>query len=159
MARIITYLIFAGFTGMMLYVGITQFLQQRRSMANATPIDATIVRSEVITSTSSDTDSRLLRSNSTTSHRPEVRFRYVVAGQRYESDRMYPTIIVQGYASAGNAAAELAPYPVNARVRAWVDPSHPEQAFLIAERSKMPLGFIVIGLLLPPLGWITGKYV
>ena len=39
MARIITYLIFAGFTLMMLYVGITQFIQQRRSMANATPID------------------------------------------------------------------------------------------------------------------------
>lgn len=159
MARIITYLIFAGFTAMMLYVGITQFLQQRRSMANATPIDATIVRSEVSTSTSSDTDSRLLRSSSTTTHRPEVRFRYVVAGQTYESERMYPTIIVQGYASAENAAAELAAYPVNAKVRAWVDPSHPAQAFLIAERSKMPLGFIIIGLLLPPLAWITGKYV
>lgn len=159
MARMMTYLIFAGFTVMMLYVGITQFVQQRRSMANATPIDATIVRSEVFTSTSSDTDNRPLRSNSTTTHRPDVRFRYVVAGQTYESEQMYPTVIVQTYASAGSAAAALAPYPVNARVRAWVDPSHPEQAFLIAERSMMPRGFIIIGLLLPPLAWITGKYV
>ena len=159
MARIITFVIFGGFGLMLLYVGATQLIQQRRSLTNAERVDAVIVHSEVFTSTSADTDARLLRSNSTTSHRPDVKFRYAVGGQQYESDLLYPTIIVTSYASRDEAAKELAPFPVNARVRAFVDPSHPEQAFLIANAGKGPIVFIIIGLLLPPLAWFVGKYV
>lgn len=158
MARIIAVIIFGAFGLMMLYVGLTQFVQQRRSMANAVPVDATIARSAVVSSESPDTDRRLNRSTSTTSHRADVQFTYSVAGQRYESDRLHPTIIARGYASAESAREELAPFPVGARVRAWVDPSHPGQAFLLAEKSAAPLVFIVIGLVLPPLAWVVGKY-
>ena len=159
MARIVTFIIFGGFGLVMLYVGVTQLFQQRRSLTNAERVDAVIFHSEVLTSTSADTDGRLGRSNSTTSHRPDVRFRYVVSGQTYESDLLRPTIIVQGYASRESAAEELVPFPLHAKVRAYVDPSHPEQAFLIADASKGPLVFIIIGLLLPPLAWFVGKYV
>ncbi|MEQ1690583.1 MAG: DUF3592 domain-containing protein [Gemmatimonas sp.] len=159
MARIITFVIFGGFGLVMLYVGITQLIQQRRSLTYSERIDAEIVHSEVFTSTSADTDPRLGRSTSTTSHRPDVRFRYMVGGQQYESDLLYPTIIVQSYASRENAAEALAPFPVHAKVRAYVDPSHPGQAFLIADAGKGPIVFIIIGLLLPPLAWFVGKYV
>ena len=159
MAQIITFIIFGGFGFAMLFVGVKQFLQQRRNLTNAEQVDATIVHSQVFTSTSSNTDRRLGRSNSTTTHRADVRFRYRVSGTEYESDLMYPTSIVQGYASESSAAAELAPFPMNAVVRAFVDPAHPEKAFLIAEARKGPIVFIVIGLLLPPLAWFIGKYV
>lgn len=159
MARIITFVIFGGFGFVLLYVGVTQYFQQRRSLTYAERVDAEIIHSEVFTSTTSDTDSRLGRSNSTTSHRPDVKFRYVVGGQQYESDLLYPTIIVQGYASRESAAEELTPFPLHAKVRAYVDPSHPEQAFLIAQAVKGPIAFIIIGLLLPPLAWFVGKYV
>ena len=158
MARIIATLIFGGFSVMMLYIGITQLVQQRRNLAHAVPVDAVITRSEVSSSTSMDTDPRLNRSTSTTSHTPDVRFQYVVGGVRHEGERLHPTVIVRGYASRDAAAAALEAYPVNAKVRAWVDPSHPEQAFLVNDASAAPVVFIVIGLLLPPLVWWVGKF-
>lgn len=159
MARIITFIIFGGFGLVMLYVGVTQFVLQRRLLANAERVDAVIVHSEVLTSTSADTDSRLLRSNSTTSHRPDVRFRYRVGGTEYESDLIHPNIIVTGYASRESAAEELVPFPLNTTVRAYVDPSQPSRAYLIAEAGKGPIVFIIIGVLLPPLAWFVGKYI
>ena len=159
MAQWITFLIFGGFGVMFLYVGITQFIQQRRNLADARPIQATVVHSQVVSSTTADTDGRVGFSNSTTSHRPDVRFTYQVLGTEYESDRLYPNIIVHGYASAESAAEALTPFPLHATVRAYVDPSHPEQAFLIRESGKGPVVFIVVGLVLPPLAWFIGAYV
>jgi hypothetical protein len=106
-ARVIALLIFVPFSAFMLYHGIVQLLKQRRSLANATPVDATIVRSLVVASSTADTDPRLGRSSSTTSHRPDVRFCYSVSGREYESELLYPTRIVRAYASADAAADAL----------------------------------------------------
>ena len=157
-ARIFTIVVFGGFGLMMLYVGITQFMQQRRSLMYAEAIDAVIVHSEVVSHTTADTDGRVGFSNSMTTHRPDVRFRYRVAGQEYESDLLNPTIIVTSYGSASDVEEALVPFPVNAKVRAYVDPSHPEQAFLIATKSSAPIVFIIIGVLLPPLAWFVSRY-
>lgn len=159
MVRIITFIIFGGLGFMMLYVGVTQFVQQRRNLTSSERIDATIVRSDVTTSTTKDTDGRVGFSNSTTSHSPNVRFRYTVSGEEYESERLYPSVIGRGYTAHADAAAELAPFPLNAKVRAYVVRSHPEQAFLVAERTNGPIVFIVLGLLLPPLAWFVGKHI
>ncbi len=159
MARIITVIIFGGFGLVMLYVGITQFFRQRRLLTHAERVDAVIVHSRVFSSTSADTDTRLNRSNSTTTHRPDVKFRYRVGGTEHESDLLHPNIIVRGYASREDAAEALVPFPLDAKVRAFVDPAHPDQAFLIAEAGNGPVVFIIIGLLLPPLAWFVGKYV
>ena len=78
-------------------------------------------------------------------------FRYTIADRTYESDLLYPTIIVRTYASRDAAAAELVPFPAQAHVRAFVDPALPDNAFLVASPSSAPVVFIVIGLLLPPL--------
>lgn len=102
MARIITFIIFGSFGVVLFFVGITQFVQQRRNMTNAERVDAAIVSSELFTSTSRDTD---------------------------------------------------------ARVRAYVNPSHLQQAFLIASAGSGPIVFIILGLLLPPIAWFVGKYV
>lgn len=159
MARWITFILFGGLGFVMLYVGITQYFQQRRLLRNARRIDVTITRSEVITSKSANTDRRPLRNNSTTSHRPEVRFRYEIDGRTYESDLLTPTIIVTSSASRESAEEFLKPYPVNARVSAWVDPASPDKAFLQLERSAGPIVFIILGVVLPPLAWFVGKYV
>ena len=159
MARIITFVIFGGFGVVMLYVGVTQLLQQRRNLANARRVDATIIHSAVFSSDLADTDSRPGRSTSTTTHRPDVRFRYRSSGTQYESELLYPSGIVRAYASASAAAAELAPFPLHATVTAFVDPANPTKGFLIATPSKGPQVFIVLGLLLPPLAWFVGAYV
>lgn len=159
MARIIVTIIFGGFGLVMLYVGVTQFVQQRRLLEHAERVDAVITHSEVFVSTTRDTDSRIGSSNSTTSYRPDVKFRYRVGGEQYESDLLYPNIIVTAYASRESAAEELAPFPLEATVRAYVDPSLPDKAFLVASSGKGPVVFIVIGLLLPPVAWFVGRYI
>jgi hypothetical protein len=159
MGQIITFLICCAMAAMFLYVGTTQFWQQRRNMAHAEPVDAVIVHSGVKTSTTRDTDQRVGFSNNTTSHLPEVRFRYSVSGMEHESERLYPTIIERAYASESAAREVLAPFPLNAKVRAYVNESHPDQAFLILESSKGPVVFLVLGVILPPVGWFVGQYV
>ena len=159
MARVIVTVIFGGFGLVLAFVGVRQFFMQRRLLAHAERVDAVIVHSEVFSSTSTDTDRRTLRSNSTTTHRPDVKFRYRVGGAEYESDLLYPTIIVQTYASRESAAEALAPFPLDAAVKAYVDPTLPNKAYLIASAGAGPVVFMVLGLLLPPIAWFVGKYV
>jgi hypothetical protein len=80
MARWITFLIFGGGGLGLLYVGVTQYLLQRRLIANAIAIEVEIVKSEVFKSVSADTDQRLDRNTSTTTYRPDLRFRYAYDG-------------------------------------------------------------------------------
>lgn len=127
------------------------------ALAHAQAVDATMEHAAVFVSTSHDSDARVGSSKSTTTYRPEVRFRHLVSGQAYTSERLYPTSIVRTHASASEAGRTLAPFPLNAKVQAYVDPAHPERGFLIPETSRAPWVFIVIGLLLPPLAWWFGK--
>ena len=159
MARWITFLIFGGGGLGLLYVGVTQYLLQRRLIANAIAIEVEIVKSEVFKSVSADTDQRLDRNTSTTSFRPDLRFRYAYDGIEYESDMLQPTIIVQSYASADSAAKDLAPFPVGAKVLAFVNPQHPDKAYLKQEAFAGPVVFMILGMVLPPLAWIVGKYI
>jgi len=158
-ARVIVFLLFGGFGLVMLYVGGTQYFRQRRLLVRAQPVKATIVKSEVFSSQSTGTARQVGRHNSTTTHRPDVRFRYQVNGQAHESELLYPNIIAITYASREAAAMVLAPYPVDAEVRAFVDPASPGEAYLIAEAGAGPMVFIIVGLILPPLAWFVSKWI
>lgn len=159
MAPMIVYAVVAGFGLVMLYVGLTELVAQRRALASAVPVRAEIVWSGVKESTSSNTDRRLLRSNSTTSYTPEVKFKYELAGVPYVSDLLRPTVIVQGHASREIAAEEVAAFPIGAGVSAWVDPATPDRAFLVKEASAGPMVFTLLGLLLPVVGWLASRLV
>lgn len=159
MARLIVFLVFAAFGVVMLVVGATQYIQQRRLLAAAEPIEVEIVRSEVFSSESKPAGSKPLQSRSTTSHRPELAFRYEVDGATYESDLLHPTIIVQGYASRESAAEVLREYPVGARVQGYVDRSRPDKAFLRREASLAPLVFMIVGIALVPIAWFGSRLV
>ena len=159
MTQIIVFMIFGGFGLMMLYVGATQFIQQRRLLRHAQPIEVVITHASVFSGTSSNTDTRLLRSNSTTTHRPELRFRYRLKGREYESDLLHPTSIAVTYASREAAAEVLAPYPLNAKVRALVNPAMPDKAFLDGTAGAGPVIFMVLGTTLPPLAWFIGAMI
>lgn len=140
-------LMFGGLGIMLIVVGTRELFIQRRVMAGAVAVDAVILSAEVKTSTSSNTDRRLLRDNSTTSHTPEVRFEYTLNGVRYESDMLYPTVIVTGYASRESAADEIREYTPGVKVKAYADASFPERGFLRLESSSNPKWFIVAGVL------------
>jgi hypothetical protein len=159
MARIIVTVIFGGFGLVMAFVGIKQYFMQRRLLANAERVDAVIVHSEVFSSTSSNTDRRTLRSNSTTTHRPDVKFRYRRKGGGVRERPAVPDdhradvcVTGVGSGSAGAVSAQCG-------VKAYVDPALPNKAYLIASAGAGPVVFMVLGLLLPPIAWFVGKYV
>ena len=136
---------FGGLGVMLLYVGVTQFFLQKRIAANARPIDAEITRSDITKSVSADADRSPQRSTSTTTYSPNVRFRYFVDGVPYESEMLRPNIIGRGFASHEEAAKEIEPFPLGAKVTAFVDDKHPESAFLIMEKSAGPIVFMLVG--------------
>lgn len=159
MARIITLLICSAFAVMFLYVGVREWWRQRQLMEHSEPVDVVITHAAVVRCTTRDTDPRPGTSTSTTSYTPEVKFTYRVSSTQYESDLLRPNRIVTGSASESGAAAEIAAFTAGATVRAWVDPTRPDQAFLLLERGNGPVVFIVLGVLLQPLGWFLGRYV
>jgi hypothetical protein len=163
MAQIIVkYVVMAGmigFAGMFLVVGIRDFLSQRRLISQARPVSVHIVQSQVVKHVSADTDSRLLRSNSTTSYRPEVRFRYVVDGREYESEMLRPSIIGSSYASEEGAAQEIASYPAGRTVTGFYSPTDPGGAFLKLEAGAGATVFLILGTILPAVGWVAVKLV
>lgn len=157
-ARIIALCIFWGLGAMLLWVGVTQFFLQRQLLRAARPIEVEIVRSEVKTSTTRDTDRRVGFSSSTTTHTPDILFRYSIDGVVYESDMLHANII--GSSGSESSARDIVEaYPVGTRADAFVDPSRPHQAFLRREGSQGPLVFMVVGTLLLPLTWFASKLV
>lgn len=156
-ARIIVLLIFGGFGVYMAGVGITQLFLQRRLLSTSRAVEAEIVESEVEHTKSADTDNRPLRDNSTNSYRPVVKFRYSIGERSYVSDMLRPTIIVRSYASKEAAAEELAPFPLGAKVTAFVCDAEPDKAFLIADASVGPMVFMIVGTLLVPISWFVGR--
>lgn len=157
--RVVVVLIFGGFGLFMLYVGLTQYMQQRRLLTGAQPVEAEIIESTVKGSKVSTSASSESRITSTRTYEPVVRFRYSVGREQFESDMLRPTIIVRTYPSAESAREELAAYPVGARVTAHVNADRPDKGFLIPEASVGPLVFMIIGVLLPPIAVVVGRYI
>ncbi len=143
--RWIFVLMFGGLGLMLVYVGVTQYFIQKRIAANARTIEVEIFRSDVTRSESMDTDRSLTRNTSTTTWSPNVRFRYVVNGTPYESEMLRPNIIGTSFGSQAEAAEVIAPYPVGAKVLAYVDERHPDKAFLILEKGAGPVVFMLVG--------------
>ena len=78
-------------------------------------------------------------------------FRYTVAGQEYERELLYPTIVVAGFASHDAAAADLARFPLHLKVHPRVDRLHSDDAFLSGSAATTPSVLVALGLPLPPL--------
>lgn len=149
-------ILFAGLGLMLVYVGVTQFFMQRRIAAHARPVQAEIIRTEIIRSDSRDTERSVTRNTSTVTYSPEITFRYSVKGVAYESELLRPNIIVTSFASREAAAEEIAAFPVGAQVQAWADEAHPDKAFLLLEKGIGPIVFMLVGpvaLLAAGLAW------
>ncbi len=146
-------LLFGGLGLMLLYFGITQYLLQKRIAANAPPIHVEIIRSEVTGSTSMDADRSVTRNTSTTTYSPSVTFRHTLNGVPYESRQLRPNIIETSFASQEDAAAEIAGFPVGARVIAHVDDAHPGNAFLKMETGAGPVVFMLVAPLTLAAAW------
>ena len=153
-------LIFGGGGLVMFYVGAREWIVQRAAMIDSVAIPAQIVESVVRTSKSEPAGSgELLKDDSTTTHSADVRFRYTISGQTYESDRLRPSAIVRTHGSKLSAEDELKPFPLGAAVNAFVIPSMPDKAFLIRETSSGPFVFMIVGFLLTPIALIATRLI
>lgn len=139
-------IVFAGLAVMLLVVGVRELVAQRRLLQDVHAVEVVMLESRVDASETADTDTRLLRDNSTVSYTPHVRFAYDVGGVAYESELLRPTVIARGYASQEAAQEEIRAFPAGACVTAFVNPSMPDKAFLIAEASVAPAVFVIAGL-------------
>jgi len=159
--RALVLLIFGGGGLVMFYVGAREHHLQRMLLKFAQPVKAEILESKVFTSESQVTrdPGQVKAVDSTETHRPDVRFRYVVDGKEYESDLLYPAAIVRTYASESSAADELKPFPVGAKVTAFVNAELPGKAYLVPEKSAGPAVFLILGFCLPAVAMLAGKLV
>lgn len=153
------FVLMFGALGLILLIfGAAQFVLQKRLAANARPVQAVIIRSEVIKSVSRDTDPGLSRDTSTTTWSPEILFRYEVNGAVHESAMLRPTIIGASFASHEDAAAEIAAYPAGARATAHVDEAHPDKAFLKLETGIGPVVFMLVAPLALAAAWASWRF-
>jgi len=159
--RALVLLIFGGGGLVMFYVGAREHHLQRLLLNFSQPVMAEILESKVFTSETSVNrqPGEVKLVDSTQTHRPDVRFRYVVDGKEYESDLLYPAAIVRTYASESSAAEELKPFPPGAKVTAYVNAELPGKAYLVPEKSAGPVVFLILGFCLPTVAVLAGKLV
>jgi len=151
--RVLLLTIFTAFGLFLFGVGVQQSVVQRRLLANPQRVEAQVTRSEIVAIRGSDRER-----DRVTAYRPEVRFSYRVAGKVYESELLRPTIIGSDFASQAEAAKEIAKFPKDGVVEAYVNPSMPDKAYLVREKSAGPLVFVIVGLAVPPLVWLLARF-
>lgn len=151
----LTLLAVFGVIGLvMLVYGAYEFFMERRLLANAQPVPATILESGVSMSHDVSGDSS---GPSTFSYAPVVKFRYEFGGRAYEGTMLRPTARV--YTSEAAASNELTAFPARARVSAFVNPAFPEKAYLLREASREPRVLMGIGAGVLVVGMVVGKFV
>lgn len=132
--------IFAGFA--------SSFVVRTIEARSWTPVEATVLRSEVVRGTSHS------KHGTRTTFRPYVAYSYAVGGERFEGDRYGAAKISTG--DPGPARLAVQEHPAGSRATVWVDPDDPSRSvfsdphgpILVAQCVFVvfPLVFLGIGL-------------
>ncbi|GIW79159.1 MAG: hypothetical protein KatS3mg105_0966 [Gemmatales bacterium] len=125
------------------YGSVASYQEQRRAQATFKPVSAVVLTSRV---------RRIPGDEGSDTFRPEVKYRYEVDGQRYESDRF--AFFAKGYSDYLEAKRVADRYPVGSTVTAYYDPSDPAKAVLdphAPERSSVLLLAGILGVF-----WLAG---
>jgi hypothetical protein len=123
-------LIAVGVTG----VGGWQIWDQHRQIATYQPVAATVLASRV----------EVHRGSKSTTYRPDVEYRYQVAGQMYSSRAVLPA---RASASSRWAHEVVRRYPPGAGTTAYHDPGNPAAAFLYRHYSFAPYLLVFMGMI------------
>jgi hypothetical protein len=83
---------------------------------------------------------------------PTATFDYSFQGIDYSSDNVFPGSSAPRYQHQETAEAQLAAFTVGDTVAAYVDPSAPDQAFLVDARSGQASRYLAFGALLALIG-------
>ena len=125
-------LIFAGFSGIFLFVGAMLARKQAHRLATYRPVPAEVLSSDVASGTGS---------KGGTTYSPNIRFSYHIAGRTLEAD----TPLAMGKMSSSGQWAHkiVARYPAGMKTSAYVDPEDEKKVFLVRDVSFFPYIFIL----------------
>ncbi|WP_121821949.1 DUF3592 domain-containing protein [Halostella salina] len=113
------------------------YYQQQQAVADAEPVNATILETGV------DSDSS--GSSTDVDYYPTVRFEYTYDGERYTSTDVYPASVRQSYDTESAARDVVDEYEVDSTVTAYTVPSSPGDGFLRKQQSDGPFTAMGIG--------------
>jgi hypothetical protein len=133
-ARAILFLILAAFGLAFVGIGASQALEQRRALAHAHPVAATVVGLDV--------EEHHRNGNSGVTYRPVVHFEYQVDGTTRMGDQVGP----MGEAKGGHWAWRvLDRYQAGQHVVAWVRDDMADKAYLEHTASPTPYYMLAFG--------------
>jgi hypothetical protein len=135
-------------------IGLRAMNHQARLMEDSIETPATIVSSKVqdiTTSGASRTSARSVR------FVPEVRFRFELDGRTGTGQNVFP---MPRNGDQVWASRLVSRYPTGRSVTAWVDPNHPDDAFLEKEWVRGPYGLVLaisasLGILMAMISVVT----
>jgi hypothetical protein len=142
----------AGLLALVIGIGVAGFgavdyLQQGAVVDRAVDVEATIVETEVTTSSTS--------SSSGADYQPRATFSYEYDGQSYTASGVFPGAVPPSYDTESAAREVLEGYEPGATVTAYVDPESPDSAFLEPRRTNTPLILMGLGGLFAVVGGAT----
>ena len=121
--------------------GVYQYFRARSFL----PVQAEVTHSEV----------GVNRGNDGITYYPDIRFRYTVDGQNYDTGQ-YRILRISSSGRSGKQKI-ASRYPVGSNIKAWYDPNQPEVAVLNKSISFFPIIFLAVGL--GVLGIIIGIWI
>ncbi|MBQ6102665.1 MAG: DUF3592 domain-containing protein [Kiritimatiellae bacterium] len=131
--------IFAGFA--------FSFVVRTIEARSWTPVEATVLRSEVVRGTSHSNH------GTRTTFLPYVAYSYEVGGERFEGDRYGATKISTG--DPGPARLAVQEHPAGSRATVWVDPDDPSRSVFSDPHGPIPVAqcvFVVFPLVFLGIG-------
>lgn len=154
MGKWIFGLLFSGVAAIFMSIGAVLAYRQHQFIANSQPVPATITKSYVQTQDYTSKGKRKTR------YVPVVNYTYVVSGQRYNNDNIYPgdmsstgssdaQEVVSKFPATPDAGIEFSGTP---NATAYYDRNNPSRAFLVRKHGLGPYAFILFPMIHMSIG-------
>ena len=133
----------AAFLSLFVAIGIGLFSLELYRVATWIPVPATVVSSDVA----------IVRGNKGNTYKPVVVYSYTYEGTQYQASAVTPVSLSAGEGWARSIASR---YRSGSTTTAYVNPGHPNDAYLLHKVSPMPLLFVLFPVLFGLLfSWIV----
>lgn len=111
-------------------------------LANAKEVNATVLQNDVRREPNSN------EAGNIADFRVDIQFEYTYDGERYRSDLLYPTASEVKFDREEDALTIADAHEEGETVTAYLDPAHPDEAFLIDQKqSTLQFNLLLLGIL------------
>lgn len=132
---VVAGIVLLAFAGGIVFLGVGNANTAEQRIDDAVDIDAEIVDSEI----------DFERRDGERRWYANVEFRYEYEGTTYRSDLLYPTTTSKRFDERAGAISVRDDFPEGETVVGYVDPAHPDEAFLNDESASSPFVYYIAG--------------